>query len=47
MKDNMDILLKKALEPTIEPDQELNNKVLESIRRKGKGQCVCQGLRLQ
>lgn len=34
MKDNMDILLKKALEPTIEPDQELNNKVLESIRQK-------------
>lgn len=34
MKDNMDILLKKALEPTIEPAQELNNKVLESIQQR-------------
>lgn len=36
MKDNMDVLLKKALEPDMEPSKELNNKVLESIRQKSE-----------
>ncbi|MDE6024212.1 MAG: hypothetical protein K2G45_02035 [Lachnospiraceae bacterium] len=36
MKDNMDMLLKKALEADMEPSKELNNKVLESIRQKSE-----------
>lgn len=36
MKDNMDILLDKALKPDIEPEMELNEKILNSVKHKKK-----------
>ncbi len=36
MKDNMDILLEKALKPDIEPDMELNEKILNGVKHKKK-----------